>query len=146
MDIHGCRPPPIESRRAGLRGGKPEEQAHCSPDENRPSNDQAGTLEAGTDGPGSGSNADSTQQAAAEPANGGVRFEDDRPEVSASYGNMQDDDGDGHQQYMQNGHHALWSSSAAAPPMFHRSFAVGVEPAHNVPYMQPGDTNPSFLT
>ena len=144
--MHACRPPPIESRRAGLRGGKPEEQTHSSPDENRPSNDQAGTQEADTEGHGSGSNADSRQQAATEPAGGGVSLEDDRPEVSEPYDNMQDNGGDGHQEYMHNGHHALWSSGAAAPSMFHRSFAVGVEPVHTVPCMKPGDTNHSFFT
>lgn len=144
-DMLVCRPPPIESRRAGLRGGKPEEQTHSSPDENRPSNDQATTLEAGTDGPGSDSNADSRQQAAAEPGNNAT-FLDGRPEASEPYDNMQDNACDGHQEYMQNGHHALWSSNVAAPPMLHRSFAVGVDPVHTVPYTKPGDTNHSFFT
>ena len=128
-----------------MRGGKPDEQTHSSPDENRPSNDQAATLEADTDGPGSGSNADS-RQAAAEPAGGGFNFEDDRPEMSEPYDNMPDNDGDEHQEYMQNEHHALWRSSAAAPPLFHRSFAVGVDPGHTVPYTKPGDTDHSFFT
>ena len=33
---------PVESRRAGLRGGKPLDAPQASPDENRPSNDQSG--------------------------------------------------------------------------------------------------------
>lgn len=128
-----------------MRGGKPEEQTHSSPDENRPSNDQAGTLEAGTDEPGSGSNADFRHQAAAEPADGGVSLEDGRPEASEPFDNMQDKDGDA-QEYMHNERHALWSSSAAAPPIYHRSFSVGVEPGHTVSYLKPGDTNHSFFT
>ena len=140
--MHMRRPPPIESRRAGLRGVKPEEQAHSSPDENRPSNDQAGIPEAGMDGPRSGSNAESRQQAADELAGGAVRFEGE----SEAYDEMQDDDGDDNQEYVQNGHHAQWGSGAAAAPMFHRSFAVGVETVNTVPYMSPGDTNHTFFT
>ena len=145
MEMHERRPPPVEGRRAGLRGVKPDEQNHSSPDENRPFNDQAGTLEAGTDGPGSGSNADS-RQAAAEPAVDGIGFEDDRLEVSEPHDNMRDADGDGHQEYMHNGHHAPWNSTAVARPLLHRSFAVGVEPVQTVPYMKPGDTSHSFFT
>lgn len=37
-----CRLAPVESRRAGLRGGKPLDAPQASPDENRPSNDQSG--------------------------------------------------------------------------------------------------------
>ena len=40
-----CRLAPIESRRAGLRGGKPLDAPQASPDENRPSNDQSGAEE-----------------------------------------------------------------------------------------------------
>ena len=142
--MYVCRLPPIESRRAGLRGGKPEEQNHSSPDENRPSNDQAGSLEAGPDELGSGSHADSRQQAAAEPVGGDISFGGGRPEVSEQYNEAQDFGDDDHQEYMQNGHHAVWDSSAAAPSMFHRSF--GVEPVHNAPCMKDGDTHHSFFT
>lgn len=143
-NIYVCRPPPIESRRAGLRGGKPEEQTHSSPDENRPSNDQAGSLEAGPDELGSGSHADSRQQAAAEPVSGDISFGGGRPEVSEHYNEVQDADDDDHQEYMQNRHHAVWSSSAAAPPLFQRSF--GIEPVYAAPGMKDGDTHHSFFT
>ncbi|KAL3157904.1 hypothetical protein ABBQ32_012312 [Trebouxia sp. C0010 RCD-2024] len=142
------RPPPIESRRAGLRGGKPEEQAHSSPDENRPSNDQAGAQEASTDGAGSGSHAESHQQPGPELAGGDARYhvEDFRPDVSEYGDEMQDDAND--RSYMQDSHdhHAVWGSHAAAAPMFHRSFAVGNEPVTAVPYVKSGETHHSYFT
>lgn len=147
--MHICRPPPIESRRAGLRGGKPEEQAHYSPDENRPSNDQAGDLEAPMDGAGAGSNAESHQQATAELAGDDDRYQDSRADVSDYYDQMQDDAED-NPGYLQDGHdqYAAWSSHVAPAPMFHRSFAVGVEsgPVNAVPYVKTGDINGSYFT
>lgn len=134
-----CRPPPIESRRAGLRGGKPEEATHSSPDENRPSNDQSGAPEAGTDRPESDSNAESEHQAANGITNGAYdEPEDDRSEDSA----MQD--GEAQYQHEQVDQHG-WGQAIASVPVYQRSFAV-TEPSSHVPHANGNSTTPSFFT
>ena len=102
----------MESRRAGLRGGKPEEAAHYSPDENRPSNEQSGAPEQGSDRLEPDSNAESEFQA----ANGWAA--DAHANSHAAYAQH---DGAGHSndQYA-NG----WGQNGAAGPVYQRSFAV----------------------
>lgn len=144
MLLYLCRPPPIESRRAGLRGGKPEEQTHSSPDENRPSNDQSGVPKAGSDQPESGSNAESENQADAHMASRPHSFENGISNAPETYGEVQDDCNGQQNVHMQNGYHAGWNHNAA--PMYQRSFAVGVEPMTTAPYTNANGTNHTFFT
>ena len=133
-----CRLPPIESRRAGLRGGKLEEPLHYSPDENRPFNEQSGMPEPGL------SRADSGHHAAFH------ELEDDSHQLSHSHeyadacgGNdstametldeVQDTAQDGH---MQNGCHREWDQQG--DPMYQRSFAVRMDPVRNAPHVDAG--------
>ncbi len=128
-----CRPAPIESRRAGLRGGKPEEATHSSPDENRPSNDQSGALESDPDRPQSDSNAESEHQA----ANG---FTHDAYEAgNDSFDDSRVQDGDEHYQH-------AWGQGMAGGSVYQRSFAVHAEPLSHVPHAHGNAATPSFFT
>ncbi|DBA82749.1 hypothetical protein WJX77_007341 [Trebouxia sp. C0004] len=131
------RPAPIESRRAGLRGGKPEEGTHSSPDENRPSNDQSGAPDSGTDRPDSDSNAESEHQAPS-----GVMC------TTWPGGSMDDNE-------MQNGQgdynpcpvgHTGWGAHTAASHGYQRSFAVPSEPLNRASHANDNSCGPSYLT
>lgn len=109
----------MESRRAGLRGAKPEEAAHSSPDENRPSNEQSGAPEADMERQEPESNAESEAQAASVWTNGAHDQQDAGSYCNAGY------------QMEENGR--TWGHSAAGLPAYQRSFAVLTDPASQRP-------------
>lgn len=131
------RPAPVESRRAGLRGGKPEEGTHSSPDENRPSNDQSGAPDSGTDRPDSDSNAESEHQA----HNGAMC-------TTWPGGSVEDNE----MQNCQGGYdpcpidHTGWETHTAPGHGYQRSFAVPSEPLHRASHANDNSCGPSFLT
>ena len=138
------RPPPIESRRAGLRGGKPEEQAHSSPDENRPSNEQSGALEAEGDRLESGSNAEPEQQAGADMASRSHTLENDRSEESDVYDDV--DEQAHHSIHVQPGYHTGWGHTVNAGAAYQRSFPVGLEPTNTLPHTASNGIHHSYFT
>ena len=117
-----------------MRGGKPEEAAHYSPDENRPSNEQSGAPEQGTDRPEPDSNAESELQAAngwatSAPANSNAAY--------AQHG----DSG-----YPSDLYASGWGPSVAAGSVYQRSFAVHNERVSQAQQPNSHGTTPAFFT